>query len=180
MGHSGYGFLNMNVTDDISALASQLRLDTSALYKEILWALGEERINRVTPTEAQFREWRQNNDGLMLFWSYANQRLGCILDQDDTRDIWECIDLTLRTHERRAFSFQDYLMIAVRSNQSCALCGRRPPEVSLEIDHILPASRGGTEGVLNLRFLCEYHNRSRGNRFHWADIWRYQAPSFRG
>lgn len=162
----------MGLPDDISALAKQLRLDSELLHKEILWALGEERINRVTPTEAQFREWRRDNDGLMRFWSFANQRLGLTLSQDDARDVWECIDLTLRTRERRAFSFQDYLMIAVGSDQCCALCGRRPPEVNLEIDHILPASRGGTAAALNLRFLCELHNRSRGNRFHWSDVWR--------
>ncbi|MGC2661126.1 MAG: HNH endonuclease signature motif containing protein [Bryobacteraceae bacterium] len=165
----------MGLSDDIFALAQQLRLDTGLLYKEILWALGEERINRVTPTQVQFREWKRNNDGLMLFWSYANERLGCMLSQEDAHDIWQCIDLTLRTRERRGLSFEDYLMIAVRSDQTCAVCRQRPPEVKLEIDHILPVSRGGTEAVLNLRFLCESHNRSRGNRFHWADIWRYQA-----
>jgi len=36
----------------------------------------------------------------MQFWSYANQRLGCTLSPEDAHDIWECIDLTLRTHER--------------------------------------------------------------------------------
>ena len=41
----------MSVLDEISALARQLRLDTSLVYKEIYWALGEERINRVTPTD---------------------------------------------------------------------------------------------------------------------------------
>ena len=40
----------MGFPDDISAIAQQLRRDTSLLYKEIYWALGEERINRVTPT----------------------------------------------------------------------------------------------------------------------------------
>lgn len=165
----------MGLPDDISALAQQLGLDTSLLYREILWALGEERINRVTPTEAQFREWRRNNDGLMQFWSFANQLLGCTIDQEDAKDIWECINMTLHTHERQAFSFQDYLMIAAHSDQACAVCNRRPPEVNLDIDHILPISRGGTEKALNLRFLCEMHNRSRGNRFRWADVWHYQA-----
>ena len=165
----------MGLPDDISTLAQQLRLDTALLYKEILWALGEERINRLTPPPVQFREWKRNSDGLMQFWSFANERLGCTLSQEEAHDVWECIDMTLRTRERRVLSFQDYLMIAVRSDQSCAVCRRGPPEVKLEIDHILPVSRGGTEAVLNLRFLCELHNRSRGNRFHWADIWRYEA-----
>ncbi|MFL6390059.1 MAG: HNH endonuclease [Terriglobales bacterium] len=165
----------MSIADQISALAQQLRLDTSLLYQEIYWALGEQRINRVTPSEQQFREWKRHKDGLMRFWEFANERLSCELSQDEIHDVWECIHLTLRTHERRIFQFQDYLMIAVRSDQCCDVCKRRPPEVKLEIDHILPSSRGGAEGPLNLRFLCEQHNRSRGNRFRWADVWRYKA-----
>lgn len=162
----------MGIPSDISALAQQLSLDTSLLYREIYWALGEERINKVTPTEEQFRAWKRNADGLMQFWAFANARLGCELAQEDAHDIWECIDLTLRTHQRRTFLFQDYLMIAVHSDQCCDICKKRPPEVRLDIDHILPCSRGGDELPFNLRFLCEQHNRSKGNRFHWADIWR--------
>jgi hypothetical protein len=162
----------MGVLDEIAALARQLSLDTSLVYKEIYWALGEERINRVTPTDEQFREWKRSGDGLMRFWSFANGRLGDDLSQDDAHDIWECIDLTLRTGQRRPFSFQDYLMIAVHSDQCCDICKRRPPDVDLDIDHILPFSRGGGSLPFNLRFLCQEHNRSRGNRFHWSDIWR--------
>ena len=164
----------MDSLEPISALAQQLQLDTSLLYQEIYWALGEERINKVTPTEKQFREWKRRSDGLMQFWAFANERLGCELAQDEIHDIWECIDLTLRTRQRRAFIFQDYLMIAVRSGQSCDICKKRPPEVKLDIDHVLPSSRGGTELPFNLRFLCEPHNRARGNRFRWADVWRSQ------
>jgi len=127
----------MGLPEDIAGLSQQLKLDTSLLYKEVYWALGEERINKVTPTETQFREWKRNKDGLMQFWAFANERLGCALAQDEAHDIWECLDLTLRTHQRRPFLFQDYLMIAVRSDQCCDICGRRPPEVELDIDHIL-------------------------------------------
>lgn len=164
----------MGLTEHISALAQQLKLDTSLLYQEVYWALGEERINRVTPTETQFREWKRHKDGLMRFWAFANEQLNSPLTQDDVHDIWQCIDLTLRTHQRKSFQFQDYLMIAIRSDQCCDVCKKRPPEVKLDIDHVLPISRGGNELPFNLRFLCEQHNRSRGNRFRWADVWRYQ------
>jgi len=162
----------MGLPDHIETLASQLHIDQSLLYREIYWALGEERINRITPDAEQFRSWKQNRDGLAQFWAFANERLGCSLDQEEVRDIWECVDLTLRTHQRRAFNFQDYLMIAVRSDTRCDRCGSRSPDVKLEIDHILPASRGGSDLPWNLRFLCERCNRSRGNRFRWADVWR--------
>jgi hypothetical protein len=150
-------------------------MDTSTLFKEILWALGEERVNRVTPSAVKFRDWCRQPDGLLQFWQYANATLNTQLDQEEIHDIWACIALTLTSRNRRSFSFQDYLLIAARSDQKCQICERRPPEVGLEIDHVLPISRGGSESQLNLRFLCEYHNRTRGNRFHWADLWRLLA-----
>ncbi len=109
----------------------------------------------------------------MEFWRFANSKLQAALQPEEVRDIWDCIVLTIETRRRRAFTFQDYLMIAVHSEQACAFCGKRPPEVPLEIDHILPLSKGGSDLYYNLRFLCQRCNRSRGNRFRWADVWRH-------
>lgn len=147
-------------------------MDVSSVTLELYWALGEERINRVTPEPTQFHEWRRQKDGLFKFWGYANSKLAVPLSADEVHDIWDCIDLTLTKRVRRAFTFQDYLIIAVRADQKCYICNRRPPEVALHIDHILPVSRGGTDAHFNLRFLCQFHNISRGNRFRWADVWR--------
>ena len=158
---------------EVEVLASQLGMDMNLLLHEIKWALGEERINRATPCIDQFWEWSRQHDGLMAFWRFANSQLGTVLPPEDVRDIWECIALTLGTRRRRAFTFQDYLMIAVHSEQSCAFCGKRPPAVFLDIDHILPLSKGGSDLHYNLRFLCQHCNRSRGNRFRWADVWRH-------
>lgn len=157
---------------EIRSLALQLRLDLGLLFQEIKWALGEQRINRVTPAYDQFRLWSRERDGLNCFWEFANIQIGIELSPDEIHDIWACIELTLVARRRKAFSFQDYLMIAIRSEQRCEYCRKGPPDVTLEIDHIVPVSKGGSESALNLRFLCQYHNRSRGNRFHWADIWR--------
>jgi hypothetical protein len=161
-----------SASEEIQGLAFQLSLDLDVLFQEIRWALGEERINRLTPTFDQFRMWSRERDGLNRFWEFANLRIGIELSSNEVHDIWDCIELTLVARKRKAFTFQDYLMIAIGSDQRCEFCGRRPPEVTLEIDHIVPVSKGGSESVLNLRFLCQYHNRARGNRFHWADIWR--------
>lgn len=40
--------------------------------------------------------------------------------------------------------------------------GLRPN--SAEVDHIVPASKGGSDGPENARVLCRYCNQSRGNR----------------
>ena len=156
----------------IEALALQLGLDINLVLHEIIWALGEARIDSVTPSVEQFRKWSRQSDGLHKFWSFANETLGTVIAEDDVRDIWQCVELTFSKRRRKSFSFQDYLMIAVRSEQKCNICGKSPPDVTLEIDHILPVSKGGTDNALNLRFLCLHHNRSRGNRFRWADVWR--------
>lgn len=156
----------------ISKLAEQLRLEMDIVYDELYWALGEERINRVTPSIEEFRAFQRCTDGLTQFWGYANNRLAFALGVEEARDIWECIDLTLNARKRRQLTFQDYLLIAARSEQRCEICGSHPPDVKLEIDHILPVSRGGANVGFNLRFLCQRHNRSRGNRFRWADLWR--------
>jgi hypothetical protein len=157
---------------EVENLVFQLGLDLNLVLHEIQWSLGEERINRVTPSYEQFREWSRQRDGLLKFWLFANSKLETELLQEEVVDIWKCVDLTLNARKRRPFTFQEYLMIAIRSDQKCEICGKRPPEVTLEIDHILPVSRGGSEAPFNLRFLCQHHNRSRGNRFRWADIWR--------
>jgi hypothetical protein len=160
------------VSMEVARLARQLDLNLDLIFHEVYWALGEERINRVTPSYDLFRLWERQRDGLDRFWDFANRTLGVGLSADEVQDIWECIDLTLNARKRRGFTFQDYLLLAVRSEQKCELCNRKPPDVTLEIDHVLPVSRGGSNVSLNLRFLCQHHNRSRGNRFRWADIWR--------
>jgi len=37
---------------------------------------------------------------------------------------------------------------------TCRYCGRRPPEVVLEVDHIFPRSRGGSDAEGNLCTAC--------------------------
>ncbi len=158
--------------EEVVALADQLHLEVNLLFKELQWAMGEERINRVTPGINIFRAWGRQPTGLMEFWKHAQTTLKSSLNQEEVADIWDCIDLTLNRKTRKPMAFQEYLMVAVRSDQKCEVCGRRPPEVSLDIDHVIPVSRGGENVYFNLRFLCEHHNRSRGNRFRWADVWR--------
>lgn len=158
--------------DEIRRLTGQLHLDLGLLFKEIEWALGEERINKVTPPADVFREWSRLSNGLVQFWEFAQTKLQAQLTQEEIRDLWECADLTLNKQIRKALTFQEYMIVAVRSDQKCEYCGRRPPEVSLDIDHVIPVTRGGDNSYLNLRFLCQHHNRSRGNRFRWADLWR--------
>lgn len=48
----------------------------------------------------------------------------------------------------------------------CSLCGARPSknnDVELDIDHIVPISKGGSDDIENLQVLCHRCNRAKGN-----------------
>lgn len=48
-----------------------------------------------------------------------------------------------------------------RDEGKCAICGSKE---KLEIDHIIPISKGGANTYRNLQLLCEKHNRSKSNK----------------
>ncbi|MCY4107838.1 MAG: DNA methyltransferase [Chloroflexi bacterium] len=59
-------------------------------------------------------------------------------------------------------------------NPPCRGCGRAPGVDYMEVDHIIPRSRGGEHTWGNVQLLCGPCNRSKGNR-PWA-TWRRQSP----
>lgn len=60
----------------------------------------------------------------------------------------------------RKFRFE----IFKRDKFTCQYCGRRPPDVVLNVEHILPLSRGGTDDALNLTTACWECNIGKGSR----------------
>lgn len=47
---------------------------------------------------------------------------------------------------------------------TCQYCGRRPPEVVLEVDHIEPKSKGGSDDQINLITSCADCNRGKSDK----------------
>jgi 5-methylcytosine-specific restriction endonuclease McrA len=50
-----------------------------------------------------------------------------------------------------------------RDNFTCRYCGRKSPEVMLEIDHIQPKAKGGNNFINNLTTSCRECNRGKGD-----------------
>jgi len=60
-----------------------------------------------------------------------------------------------------------------RANFKCQACGERPTpdnDVILQIDHIIPFSKGGTNDIENLQVLCFKCNISKGNYFEHSHL----------
>ena len=51
-----------------------------------------------------------------------------------------------------------------RDSFTCQYCGRSAPEVILEVDHIEPVAKGGTNDAINLVTACRDCNRGKGAR----------------
>ena len=60
-----------------------------------------------------------------------------------------------RTHRHRLYGEQEGV---------CNGCDTHFPFKVMEVDHVLPKSRGGTDHFKNLQLLCSHCNRSKGNK----------------
>lgn len=49
-----------------------------------------------------------------------------------------------------------------RDSFKCSYCGRTPPDVVLEVDHIVPICKNGTDDMVNLTTSCFDCNRGKG------------------
>ena len=52
----------------------------------------------------------------------------------------------------------------IRDGYRCLECGASNQDTSLEVDHIIPVSQGGTDELKNLQTLCMQCNRTKSNR----------------
>ncbi|MCK5492976.1 MAG: HNH endonuclease [Candidatus Omnitrophica bacterium] len=59
--------------------------------------------------------------------------------------------------------FRLRFLVLKRDNFICQYCGRKSPEAELQIDHMLPKSKGGKNNVDNLITSCRECNQGKGD-----------------
>ena len=64
--------------------------------------------------------------------------------------------------ERKPISKKKRFEVFKRDKFTCQYCGRKSPDVILEVDHIKPVAEGGNNGILNLITSCRDCNRGKG------------------
>lgn len=79
---------------------------------------------------------------------------------------YECpLRLYHSSNQRKLMTPELKRRIMERDNYTCQFCGRyMPDEFGLEIDHIVPISKGGKTVESNLQVLCSKCNRSKSNK----------------
>lgn len=71
-----------------------------------------------------------------------------------------------RSKNRRDVSWRIRFQILKKDNFKCVLCGNSPsidPTIKLEVDHIVPWSKGGNTAPENLQTLCNKCNQGKSN-----------------
>lgn len=65
---------------------------------------------------------------------------------------------------RKTISKSIRFEVLKRDSFACQYCGRKAPDVLLEVDHIQPVSKGGTNDLLNLITACADCNEGKSDR----------------
>lgn len=66
--------------------------------------------------------------------------------------------------ERKPLTKKLRFEVFKRDSFTCQYCGRKAPDVVLEVDHIHPVSKGGKNELMNLITSCRDCNRGKGKR----------------
>ena len=71
----------------------------------------------------------------------------------------------VKPNSRRLISGTTRQNVLMRDNYTCQICGATVKDgAKLEIDHIIPSSKGGTNDENNLQVLCQQCNREKRDR----------------
>lgn len=66
--------------------------------------------------------------------------------------------------DRKTISKKTRFEVFKRDSFTCQYCGRKSPDVVLEVDHIKPVSKGGENSILNYVTSCFDCNRGKSNK----------------
>lgn len=69
----------------------------------------------------------------------------------------------MNDQRRKPISQRTRAQVLARDHHKCRMCGRNSQEIPLEVDHIFPYDKGGTDDIDNLASLCRDCNRGKSD-----------------
>lgn len=155
--------------DRIRILAQAVGLTLEEFYRIAEWALAERLVaGLLQDLEDGFFA---RKDGLAQFKRLLREKTGREWSSADLNSLADRVRQDSKQHFRASIRTEDLIQLALSSPLRCAQCGAAPPEVSLEIDHIVPAARGGSSKAPNLQYLCVAHNRRKSDNREVTESW---------
>jgi 5-methylcytosine-specific restriction endonuclease McrA len=143
------------------------RKENKEKIKEYRKKNGKEyRFKRKNKIDEYSKKYRENNREMLRI--KARDRYIRKLSEDSEKIKKYRENITKRNiHNERdkisSFSLSLRFLVLKRDKFTCQYCGRKAPVVILQVDHIIPESKGGKTIIENLITACEECNRGKYN-----------------
>lgn len=152
-------------------LLRALGIDPGSFDRVIEWALCEHLVSVLVHDPQMSADLFTTPDGMHRFRNLLEERTKRRWSPEDVESLFQRLKLERQPHYRDPIPLEDYLRLLWQSPLACARCGRMPPDVVLHVDHVVPASRGGSSNRTNLQFLCAEDNLRKSNKREVSDRW---------
>jgi 5-methylcytosine-specific restriction endonuclease McrA len=153
------------------AVLQAIGIDVKSYEEFVAWALCEHLAASLASLPEMTEEFFGRSDALKVFRDSVSAKTGRKWGQKDYELLFERVKLQKQTHDRKPVTYEQYVRLLWQVPLKCVFCGRAPPDVVLHVDHIFPASRGGSSLRKNLQFLCAEHNLRKSNNLEGGKPW---------
>jgi hypothetical protein len=157
--------------DKIPLLLQALGIDPLSFQRVVEWTLCEHLVAALASSTDAGSGFFDSPDAMKRFRRLLEARTRRAWSPHDLEALFERVKTDKSSHQRRPVPYEEYLKLLWQVPLECIRCRRRPPDVVLHVDHIVPASRGGSSKRPNLQFLCAEDNLRKSNRREVSDPW---------
>lgn len=155
----------------IELLLQSLGIDPESFHAFAEWALSAQIVSSIARLDELEPSLFSKEDGLRQFRNILRQRTIRDWSEHDLNLLFNAVKNQKREHYRDPISYGEYLKLLWTMPHECTKCKKAPPEVTLHIDHVVPASLGGPSKRSNLQFLCATCNLKKSDKLEGGAPW---------
>jgi hypothetical protein len=155
----------------VQALLEALGLDADSFWRFLEWALCEHLVSALGTAKEIGPDFFSRVDALREFRDLLGAKTRRTWSRHDLDLFFDRVKMQKIKQYRSPVRYEEYLKLLWQVPWECAKCHRRPPDVTLHVDHVIPASRGGSSKRINLQFLCSEDNLRKSNQREVTKSW---------